>query len=604
MKRAMHAVDPVQRLRTLRFDIEQREAHELGSDLEFHLEMAEILHWLRDLHTAYRLPHPFRRRVAWLPFLIEEFTDETTGEPRFIVSKIVGSVGSKTFQKDAEILHWNGIPIDRFIDRLAREMPGGKPAARRARALNSLTVRPLAHGSLPIEDWVSLGHRPNDEPRREFTYRQPWLVFEPSRGRRVLSPDDLSPGATALGLDDHADDVHQTKKLMFASVLVKAEEDALARRGDPEFDSEANEIPSRLPTLFRAKRVHRSDDSGPEFGYLRIFSFNIDSDNAFVDEFERLLGEFNTEGLIIDVRGNGGGLIPAAERILELISPRRIEPERAQFLNTPFNLDLCRANDPSPEFPGFSLGEWTRSISESVATGSAYSRGFPLTDPEACNQRGQVYQGPRVLIVDALCYSATDIFAAGFQDHGIGTILGTDATTGAGGANVWSHSLLRRLLGSSSSLRALPGGADLRIAMRRTLRVGPNSGDLVEDLGIRPRHIHKMTRDDLMKSNKDLIDRAIDLLVAQPHRELSLKLKRDLIEARATNVDWIEFLAARPDHVGRGAAWRPVGIRKVKRGLARIALQDLPDDGDQIVEAVGRIADEPVVRTRRAVARP
>ena len=36
-------------------------------------------------------------------------------------------------------------------------------------------------------------------------------------------------------------------------------------------------------------------------------------------------------------------------------------------------------------------------------------------------------------------------FAAGFQDHGLGPILGVSGNTGAGGANVWTHDLLRDL---------------------------------------------------------------------------------------------------------------------------------------------------------------
>ena len=601
MKRAMHAVDPVQRLRTLRFDLEQREADELGSDLDFHLDVAGILHWVRDLHTVYRLPHPFRRQVAWLPFLIEECAG--SNGPRFIVSKIVGSAGSKTFVEGVEVLHWNGTPIGHIVDRLAREMPAGNPAARRARALNSLTVRPLARGNLPIEDWVSLRYRTTGTPSRVATLRQPWLVFEPSRGRRVLSPEDGEAAATALGLDDHADDVHQTKKLMFASAVVEAEEIALARGEEPQLKVETDEIASLIPTLFRARRVRGSDGSGPEYGYLRIFSFNIDSDEDFVDEFERLLNALPQRGLILDVRGNAGGLIPAAERVLELISPRSIEPERAQFLNSPANLDLCRANNPSTDFPGFSLASWIPSIRESVTTGAAYSKGFPLTDPELCNQRGQHYQGPRVLIVDALCYSATDIFAAGYQDHQIGAILGTDETTGAGGANVWSHALLRRLLGPSSSLQRLPGGADLRVAIRRILRVGPNAGDLVEDLGIRPLNRHLMTRDDLLNSNRDLIAAAIRLLAQQPRSELRLKREGDHIVARAKRVDWLEFLAARPDQVGRAAAWRPVGVRTVVNGRAEVAIRELPDDGPQVVEVVGKRDDQPVVRARLSVRR-
>ena len=58
--------------------------------------------------------------------------------------------------------------------------------------------------------------------------------------------------------------------------------------------------------------------------------------------------------------------------------------------------------------------------------------GFPITDPGG-PVRSQVYPGPKVLVVDPLCYSATDIFAAGFADHGIGPILGVGASTGAGG---------------------------------------------------------------------------------------------------------------------------------------------------------------------------
>jgi hypothetical protein len=51
---------------------------------------------------------------------------------------------------------------------------------------------------------------------------------------------------------------------------------------------------------------------------------------------------------------------------------------------------------------------------------------------------GQVYYGPVVLITDAPSYSATDIFAAGFQDNDVGPVVGTAGNTGAGGANFWS----------------------------------------------------------------------------------------------------------------------------------------------------------------------
>ena len=80
-----------------------------------------------------------------------------------------------------------------------------------------------------------------------------------------------------------------------------------------------------------------------------------------------------------------------------------------------------------------------------LQTGSPFSAGFPISDPKKCNEMGQRYFGPVVLITDALCYSTTDIFAAGFQDHEIGKVIGVHETTGAGGANVWEHSESERL---------------------------------------------------------------------------------------------------------------------------------------------------------------
>lgn len=128
-----------------------------------------------------------------------------------------------------------------------------------------------------------------------------------------------------------------------------------------------------------------------------------------------------------------------------------------------------------------------------------------------------------MLITDALCYSTTDIFAAGFQDHDIGPILGVDGNTGAGGANVWTHKLLRDLYpphADGSPYRPLPNRAGMRVSMRRTLRVGEQAGTPVEDLGVIPDLRHKMTRDDLLSGNVDLLNHAGEILSGIPVRQL------------------------------------------------------------------------------------
>jgi C-terminal processing protease CtpA/Prc len=110
----------------------------------------------------------------------------------------------------------------------------------------------------------------------------------------------------------------------------------------------------------------------------------------------------------------------------------------------------------------------------------------------------QSYFGPVVLVTDARCYSAADIFAAGFQDNRIGLVLGVDGTTGAGGGNIWNMANLLDSLPNAEEIpfQPLPGGADLSLVIRRVLRIGPNAGAPLEDYGVLADERHDMTRND------------------------------------------------------------------------------------------------------------
>jgi C-terminal processing protease CtpA/Prc len=149
--------------------------------------------------------------------------------------------------------------------------------------------------------------------------------------------------------------------------------------------------------------------------------------------------------------------------------------------------------------------QWVPSINLALETGEIYSQGFPLTaDQQANSSINYRYPGKVVLLIDPLCYSTTDIFTAGFQDHGIGKIIGTSGHTGAGGANVWTYDFFADLPGFG----VLPKGVSFRTAIRRSTRVKANAGVPLEDLGVQPDDIHLMTRRDILQSNADLIDKA------------------------------------------------------------------------------------------------
>jgi hypothetical protein len=219
-------------------------------------------------------------------------------------------------------------------------------------------------------------------------------------------------------------------------------------------------------------------------------------------------------------------------------------------------------------------------------TGATYSPGFPITTDELCNSVGQRYFGPSVLITDPLCYSATDMFAAGFQDHRIGPVIGVKGATGAGGANVWSHGLLRQLLAPDnidpgpSPYRALPRGSDIRVAIRRTTRVADNPGDVLEDLGVTPDMPYEMTRRDVLDGNRDLIDTAIAELAKRRSHPLSISVEprsgqAPRIVVHAANVTRIDARVDVPYEAGTEQRW--FASRAVHEGRAELDPDEILD---------------------------
>jgi len=512
LKENMHAVRPVQALKLL----QQRLQASSGDlpDLEFHRTMIKIFTSVRDLHTNYILPAPYNQMTAYVPFLLEAYFDN--GVRRYLLSQMVAGFDQPPFVPGVEITMWNGAPIDLAVAANSERFAGSNADARRARGIERMTIRPLAQSLPPDEDFVLVGYRSEDGSENEI--RLNWLVFSPDPESGTADDSAVfNANNYAMGVDLDMHVAGLAKKCLFAPKVVAAEASAgLGKNRRKKRVATGEVIPGTMPGVMSAKTV---DTAGGEFGYIRIHTFSVDSADDFVDEFIRLADLLPQRGLIIDVRSNGGGLIFAGELLLQLLTPRTIEPEHTQFINTALNLDLVRKHSPSP-FNGFSLAEWRDSMEEAVGTGAVYSRGYPITDGDAANAIGQRYHGPVALITDAKCYSTTDIFAAGFQDHEIGPIIGIDGNTGAGGANVWTLQLLRQLAGPDSIYELLPDGANMRVAIRRTLRVGERSGTPVEDLGIQPDFIHEMTRTDLLDGNVDLIEFAASKLAGMPVRAL------------------------------------------------------------------------------------
>ena len=552
VKRARYAVDPVQRLRLLQHRLEATGPDDdLGPELEFHAELIDIFTSLRDLHTQYVPPLPYRSHAVFLPFLVEQYGPVRA--PRYVVSKVAAGAGLPAhFRPGVEVTHWNGTPVERAVARVAEHQGGGNHDARTARGLDALTIRSLAVSPLPDEDWVDVSYRDHDGLPRQVRVR--WSTYRPADPSPFADPSDggadrgADRGADAvLGLDSQTAAVNVVRRDLFARLRP-------AVPGTEPDDGVEPELGTTLPAVLRA-RIRRT--LAGDVLHLRIFTFLVPDPDGFVQEVRRLLLLRPTVGVVLDVRGNGGGDIRAAEQLLQLFTPHRIEPEPAQFIVSPLTRRLCTPG----RADGVDLSRWNDSVQAAVESGATFSTGFPIGSPAEANRYGQQYYGPVVLVVDARCYSATDIFAAGFQDHDIGPVLGTAEHTGAGGANVWTHDLLRRLLPTGGSgLQPLPRGASFRVAVRRTTRVGSHAGELLEDLGVTCPEPYPLTLDDLVGDNRDLLEAAAALIADRPSWRLEASL-----EQRAGRLR----IVVSTDRLGRVDAYadgRPAGSHDVRDG--------------------------------------
>lgn len=292
----------------------------------------------------------------------------------------------------------------------------------------------------------------------------------------------------------------RARKLLFATALWEADQRSIQPQA-----KQAGWIPTRFSDAISARHV---DTPHGTFGYLRIWTFDVEHTTSFIAELAQILHDMPPTGLIIDIRSNPGGVIDVAERTLQLFTERPIEPARFACRATPAMMDITGADG-----NGADLADWASSTSAAIELGEEFSQHLPLTDPDASTASTPAYTGPVIVIVDANTYSCGDMFAAGIVDHNIGSIVSIGAATGAGGANVWTSSDIQYAYHAAHRpLPPIPPGISFTISVRRMVRSGTNAGLAIEDIGVTGDDTYDMTQQDITDSNRDLVGYCARLL--------------------------------------------------------------------------------------------
>lgn len=184
-------------------------------------------------------------------------------------------------------------------------------------------------------------------------------------------------------------------------------------------------------------------------GYMEINQFSEDT----ADLARQAAQEFKSKGVkgvVLDLRGNPGGLVTAATSVSSLWLPegKTILQER----------------------------RGKTAVSTDLANGNALLKGVPT-----------------VVLIDAGSASASEITAGALKDNGAATILGVKS---------FGKGSVQQILG-------LPGNTELKVTIARWYR--PN-GENIDKKGIEPDKEVKMTDDDYKNGRDPQKDAAIELL--------------------------------------------------------------------------------------------
>ena len=448
---------------------------------EMEAQLYQIFSSQRDLHLNYIFPQPYASFQTSLPMTFKR----VQGRKNFFDVRVdaVNEERFATFAPDQrvpeigdQVIAYNQVPVRNAINNLLEVGQGANRFGGFSRALARLTFRPQLLTLVPEENEVTITFRSKNSGRHgrryeEYTITVPWITGRPApaaeaqQGSVAIASQGVNIAPRKLTLKDM-----NIREDLFQKLFndFRKQNGLLAQSTYPSNPSNEPEITWGV-----------IDNRLGKFGYIRLASFVPDNGVDFaVQEIRRIIfDEFDgTRGMIFDVRDNGGGFGQLSDELPQLFGRSDAVSSQDRLINTEENLRLFNESIFGAVFP-----EGLAALNDVTGTDATHTVPFSLFGAPGLNTFGQVYNGPVAVLANSNSYSASDFFSCQMQDSGAGFVFGEEPRTGAGGANVFEHSLLAQF--APTVFSPLPATHRTRTSFGQAIRSGLNEGEFIEDFG-------------------------------------------------------------------------------------------------------------------------
>ena len=517
-KMKLYQVDPVSELNKL-----EKKYHNLN-ETEFQEAMLAIFSSAHDYHTNYNLPKPYACYTAVLPVSFRK-----TGQKKIIVNAIRPAMKDSfpdldKFTPGDELILYNQMTPLAYIETRKDIVASSTPDSSLMQGIYDLYYRWGGSAIIPKEDSVNLQLKKSNG--EIYHVKVPWMAQYLDSCVNPVSVTQKGSLGKKIGKSGDSNiqmfkERNQFLKEMRKSFL------KFFKVKNKSFSSESTEVVD----LSAANKTNHPDLwwkqinwKNHNIGWLQLTSFDTPNGlKAAVAEVKKVLihNLGDTSAVVIDLRGNPGGMIVFAEEMAALFTPRPVHP-------LPFYI---RANDLTLALYDSDLS-WKDIIMPYAETNLVVGPGSITTIAEL-SSISQAYFGKVVLLTNNECFSSCDLFSAAMKDNAHATIYGTDRSTMGGGANVWPHASLQEIFNKLDIPMELPQDISMRITGRHARRLSDNS--LIEDKGVASDIMVYETENDVIDVERSSIMAKIfnDLIKIPGHMnssQISLNLYKEFYQ--------------------------------------------------------------------------